>query len=187
MQCDDLNIGEKTLRIERAVEDTKKFGLRLKEPKNVRHKRTITIDDDLIALISAEIDKLKRFVAGVPDGASVDLSLVKLPAGSQLFPAPPEFGQAFSLTALRRPRNVTKQLAHRAAKIGFAGMRPCHDLRGAHETILLDRGVPVHVVAARCGHNPAVLLRSYAKRTRKADTNAACVIRAMAKGALSTA
>jgi hypothetical protein len=24
-----------------------------------------------------------------------------------------------------------------------------------HETLLLDNGVPVHVVAARCGHDPA--------------------------------
>jgi len=30
-------------------------------------------------------------------------------------------------------------------------------------------GVPLHVVVARCGHDPAVLLRAYAKRTRKAD------------------
>jgi hypothetical protein len=39
----------------------------------------------------------------------------------------------------------------------------------------------VHVVAARCGHNPAVLLRSYAERTRKADT---AVIGALARGVL---
>ena len=45
------------------------------------------------------------------------------------------------------------------------------------ETLLLDKGVPVHVVAARCGHDPAVLLRSYAKRTRKADTSAAAVMK----------
>jgi len=32
------------------------------------------------------------------------------------------------------------------------------------------------VVAARCGHDPAVLLRNYAKRTKKADTSAAAVI-----------
>jgi hypothetical protein len=41
----------------------------------------------------------------------------------------------------------------------------------------------VHVVAAPCGHDPAVLLRSYAKRTRKADTSAAAVI-ALARGVL---
>jgi hypothetical protein len=47
--------------------------------------------------------------------------------------------------------------------------------------MLLDA---VHVVAARCGHDPAVLLRSYAKRTKKADTSAAAVIGALAKGVL---
>jgi hypothetical protein len=41
----------------------------------------------------------------------------------------------------------------------------------------------VHIVAAPCGHDPAVLLRSYAKRTRKADTSAAAVI-ALARGVL---
>jgi integrase len=55
-------------------------------------------------------------------------------------------------------------------------VRP-HDLRGTHETLLLDASVPVHVVAARCRHDPAaVLLRNYAKRTRKADRSAAGVI-----------
>jgi hypothetical protein len=54
-------------------------------------------------------------------------------------------------------------------------------------TLLLDAGVPVHVVAARCGHDPAVLLRSYANRTRKADTSAAAVIGALSKGMLCCA
>jgi len=49
---------------------------------------------------------------------------------------------------------------------------------------LLDAGVPVHTVAARCGHDPATLLRSYAKRTKKADSSAAAVIGAMSKTAL---
>ena len=60
-----------------------------------------------------------------------------------------------------------------------------HDLRGTHETMLLDSGVPVHVVAARCGHDPAVMLRSYAKRTKRADTSAAAVIGAITRGVLS--
>jgi integrase len=62
--------------------------------------------------------------------------------------------------------------------------RRFHDLRRSHETVLLDKGVPVHVVAARGGHNPAVLLRSYAKRT-KADTSAAEVISKLSKGVLT--
>jgi hypothetical protein len=39
-------------------------------------------------------------------------------------------------------------------------------------------------VAARLGQDPAVLLRTYAKRTKKADTSAAAVIGAMSKGIL---
>ena len=71
----------------------------------------------------------------------------------------------------------------KARKLGFPKLR-FHDLRGSHETILLDQGVPVHVVAARCGHDPAILLRTYAKSTRKADTSAAAVIGSLSKGIL---
>ena len=78
---------------------------------------------------------------------------------------------------------VTRTFVRRARALGFDGVR-FHDLRGAHETALLDRGVSVHVVAARCGHDPAVLLRSYAKRTKKADTNAADVIGAISRTVL---
>jgi hypothetical protein len=43
----------------------------------------------------------------------------------------------------------------------------------------------VHVVADRCGHDPAVMLRAYAKRTRNADVSAADVIAALTKGSLT--
>jgi len=46
----------------------------------------------------------------------------------------------------------------------FPGLR-FHDQRGSHETALLDAGEPVLVVAERCGHHPATLLRSYTKHT----------------------
>jgi len=68
-------------------------------------------------------------------------------------------------------------------KLGFLKLR-FHDLRGTHETLLLDTGVPVHVVAARCGHDPAILLRTDARRRRKADEGAAAVTGAMSKGVL---
>ena len=70
-----------------------------------------------------------------------------------------------------------------ARKLGFPKLR-FHDLRGSHETILLDRGVRVHVVAARCGHDPAVLLRIYAKRTEEADATAPNVIGTLTQGIL---
>jgi integrase len=106
-------------------------------------------------------------IAGVPDGAEVDLSLVELPEGALMFPSP-------SAGGLRDPHAVTRTFVRRARKLAFR-LR-FHDLRGTHETLLLDAGVPVHVVAARCGHDTAVVLRSYAKRTKKADTSAAAAI-----------
>jgi integrase len=180
----DLDPVAKTLRIERAIDDTEAYGLRIKVPKTERGKRTITIDDDLIALLLAERERHLRIVAGIPDGAAVSLSLVKLPADALMFPNPPGPGESFSFTKLRNPRNTTKECKRIAARLGFKEMRPWHDLRGTHETLLLDAGVPVHTVAARCGHDPAVLLRSYAKRTKKADVSAAAAISALAKGAL---
>ena len=187
-------MANKTLRIERALEQvgmrtierleqTKEYRITLKEPKTARGKRTFTIDDDLLRLLVAEREKHQRFLAGVPDGASVDLSLVKLPEDAMMFPAQPGPGEAFSLTKLRNPRNTTKAIVSRFAKLGFPDLR-LHDLRGTHETLLLDSGVPVHVVAARGGHDPATLLRNYAKRTKKADVSAAGVIGTLAKGIL---
>ena len=177
LRWDDLDVANKTLRIERALEVTAKYGMRFKEPKTARGKRTITIDDDLIALLVAERERHLRIVAGVPDGTNVDLSLVKLPPDAMMFP-----GSGF--TRPRHPNSVSKEFKRKATALGFPGLR-FHDLRGTHETLLLDQGVPVHVVAARCGHDPAVMLRSYAKRTKRADTSAAAVIGTIARAVLS--
>lgn len=49
-----------------------------------------------------------------------------------------------------------------------------HDLRHIHATLLLEAGVPVHVVAARLGHaDPAITLRTYAHVLRSQETSAA--------------
>jgi integrase len=154
---------------------------RLKEPKRAAHKRTIQIDEALVALLLSERDKHLRLVAGVPDGIAVDLSLIRLPEGALMFPS--FHGHDGGFTKLKDAKAVSKHFEKLSRKT-FSGL--CfHDLRGSHETALLDSGVPVHVVAARCGHDPAVLLRAYAKRTRKADTSAAEVIGAMSAAALT--
>jgi integrase len=156
----------------------------VKEPKTERGKRTIAIDAGLLALLVAERERHLRIMAGVPDGAAIDLSLVKLPVGALMFPSPPSPAEGFSFMRHRNPRNTTKEFVRKASGLGFKSLR-LHDLRGTHETHLLDKGMPVAAVAARCGHDPAVMLRSYAKRTRKADASIADVIGALSKGALA--
>jgi integrase len=112
----DFDPANRTLRIERALEETKEAGLYFKPPKTKRGTRTITIDDDLVALLTAEREKHLRIMAGVSESAAVDLSLVRLPEGALMFPSPA------------------------GAKFDFT--RPRDPVRGSHETALLDAGVP---------------------------------------------
>jgi integrase len=147
--------------------------------------------EPLIGVINAGSSSLKfsiyegelRILAGQVHGIGVHPSLVKLPEGALIFPAPPADAGEFDFTRPRDARNITKVFSRRATKLGFPKLR-FHDLRGTHETLPLDAGVPVHVVAARCGHHSAVLLRIYAKRTKNADTSAAAVIRTLSERAL---
>jgi len=111
----------------------------------------------------------------------VDLGLVRLPDGALMFPHPLRMAEGI-LTEPRSQRGASAGFERRAKRLGFE-LR-FHDLRGTHGTLLLDHGIPPHVVAARLGQDPATLLRSYAKRTHKADMSAASVIGAIAKAIL---
>jgi hypothetical protein len=148
-----------------------------------RGLRTVALDDDSIAFLLKEKEKHLRIKVGVPDAADVDLSLVRLPDGALMFPNVPDPGEDFSFTASCNPRNFSKEYARRAKRLGFEDFQ-FHHLRGTHATPLLDRNVPVHVVAERIGGDPAVLLRNYAKRKRSntADNSVAAVIGALASG-----
>jgi integrase len=95
LQWTDLDAEAKTLRIVRAIDDTNKHGLRFKQPKTAAGTRTITIGDEILALLLAERDKHRRIAAGVPDGVAVDLSLVKLSNDALMFPRLPHRGEKF--------------------------------------------------------------------------------------------
>jgi integrase len=156
----DFDPAHKILKVERALEVTRKFGVRFKAPKTWRGKRTIVLDDGTVELLLQLRETHQRLYAGVPDGADVDLSLIRLPEDALIFPA------GFSFSTPRDTRNFTKAFTKQAKLLGFEGFK-FHHLRGTHATLLLDRGIPVHTVAERLGDDPAVLLRNYAKRKRQ--------------------
>jgi integrase len=155
----------------------------VKPPKTSRGKRTVTIGDELLGLLLAERELHQRIAAGVPDGADVDLSLVRLPEGALIFPGTPRGGEGFSFTAFRHPSGVTKIFTKVARKLGFKNLR-FHDLRGTAITTMLKAGQPLHVVAARHGHDPAVMLRAYAKALPQDDAQAAAIMGEMLKSGL---
>ena len=97
-----------------------------------RGKRSIVLDDTMVALLVRMGDQFLHVVAGAPTDANVDLSLVRLPDDWLMFPAPD--GQ---FSEPRHPDSVTKQFTKRAEKILGFSIR-----------------TPVHVVAKRLGHDP---------------------------------
>jgi integrase len=118
----DLDPTNKTLRIERAIDETK-GGLAFKAPKTKRGIRTMTLDDDLIVLLKAERERHLRLISGVPDGVAVDLSLVKLPDGALVFP--PRL--ALRACAIRTPSLWALSAAHAGSgSLNCASRSPGH-------------------------------------------------------------
>jgi integrase len=167
-------------RIERAWEQTKKFGLRLKPPKTKRGLRTISLDDGTIKTLLAEGVRHQGIHTGIPDGGRRRPQPVSPVTGSLMFPATLEIGKELAVTAPRNPRNFSKEFARRANLLGFGRTR-FHDLRGIHATALLDAGIPVQIVARHIGDDPATLL-PYVKRerTKTADVSPSNAIEALA-------
>jgi integrase len=180
LQWADVDFTTKTLRIERSLERMPGEST-TKDPKTRRGMRTITLDDELLALLGALRERHLRIVAGAPDGVEVDLRLIRLPEGALIFPGSPRDGFAFD--AFRNPQSVTKIFSKIARQIGFPKLR-FHDLRGTSITLMLNRRIPAHVVAARHGHDPAVMMRAYAKVLPQDDAEAAKVIAEFSKGVL---
>jgi integrase len=169
----DLDVAAKELKVERAIEKVAgKVAFKL--PKTKRGLRAIAIDDSLLELLVAEREKYQRVVAGVTNSAAIDLSLVKLPADALMFPSP----AGRDLQSPRDDHAVTTIFKRRAARLGFKQLR-FHDLRGSHGVSLLRKGVPIDVVARRLGHDPATLLRSYAKAVDSDDKLVRDALKAM--------
>jgi integrase len=129
----DFDPGKKTIRVERAIEMTKKFGIRFKPPKTWRGLRTVALNDGSVSLLLRLRETHLRLRAAVSDGAQVDLILVKLPEDALMFHNPPEPGEDFSFSAPRLPQSFSVQFAKRAGKLGFPDFH-FHPLRGTHAT-----------------------------------------------------
>jgi integrase len=169
LRWNDVDFEKKSIKVERALEQTKKFGIRIKPPKTARGRRSIDLDVGTVSMLVAEREQHQRIHAGIPDGAEVNLGLIRLPSKALLFPNPPAGGD-INFTEHRNPRSFSKEFARRAKGLGFGEIR-FHGLRGVHTTQLLDAGIPPHIVAQRIGEDPATLLRWYAKRRRTKAAN----------------
>lgn len=149
LRWSDIDLDQRTLRIDRAVDDTKTYGVTIKDaPKNDASRRTVTISKSTVDVLRAE---RKRQDA---DAAKLGKSL---PGDALVFPRSP-----MEPTTPIPPRYVTQQFIRTAKALGFPGLR-FHDLRHNTASHMLAAGRPVPAVARHLGHStPAITMRVYA-------------------------
>lgn len=162
----DVDLDAGTIEIKQVIE-AREDGLRFKEPKTDRSRRTITIGDRLVSELRVHRRRQaeRRLAFGL--GRDENDLVFTDETGSPWSPA--AFTQAFI-------RSV--------AAAGLPHVR-LHSLRHKHLSDLLRDGVPVHVVSARAGHSsPVVTLSVYAHVMPGDDGRAAALVDAALTKAL---
>jgi integrase len=130
----------------------------LAAPKRKRSERTIALDPETIAALRRhrDVQLLERALA---EGAYRDHDLVFCD----------ELGDPI------HPQRMTTRFARHRKAAGIP-VGTIHVLRHTHATIALTEGVPLHVVAARLGDDPRVLLGVYSHLLPHSDEQAALVV-----------
>jgi integrase len=151
-RCLDLEGGR--LSVEQQLVPTR-GGVTFGEPKSARSRRKIALDPDTVDALQRyrEAQLLERDFAG---DAYDDQDLVF----------------ADELGGPIHPQRLTEWFRRhrRAAGIPTGSL---HVLRHSHATLALTSGVPVHIVAARLGDDPATVLGTYAHLLPQSDELAA--------------
>lgn len=156
----DIDFGNAVLEIRGTVAVIN--GTRVEGTTKGGHNRTVSLDDATVAILRMHQreQREERFASG-PDWTAGDLVFTR-GTGQPLYPDTP----SQLLPKLIERHNQTAR--RRLSRIRL------HDLRHIHATVLLEAGVPVHVVAGRLGHaDPSITLRVYAHVLRASETRAA--------------
>jgi integrase len=161
LQWRDIDLDAKTLRVERALEQSR-AGLRIKQPKTKSGRRTIALPDIVIdALRDYRRERLELHMK---------LGIGKLPEDGLVF--------AHIDGKPLRPSTLSADWWELAAKLGYHGVR-WHSLRHTHASMLIASGLDVVSVARRLGHaNPTITLKVYAHLFQQTDGKAADIINA---------
>jgi integrase len=114
------------------------------EPKTRRSRRRVKIGADTIQVLSDHLTRQRKHRLSMGAGWSDE---------GFVFPAVDGRPQ--------NPSTVSRRFGRLVAKTGLPPVS-LHSLRHAHASLLLDQGERVHSVAHRLGHDPSVLLRTYA-------------------------
>jgi integrase len=160
-RCLDLDAAR--LHVEQQLVPTR-GGCTFGEPKSARSLRTIALDPDTVSALrrlrGAQL--LERDFAG-PAYADYDLVFAD------------ELGGAI------HPQRLTEWFRKHRKAAGIPS-GTLHTLRRTAATLALTSGIPVHIVAARLGDDPATVLNTYAHLLPQSDELAAERVAALLAG-----
>jgi integrase len=162
LRWQDVDLEAGTMRIERALEQTKSGGITVKLPKTRTGKRVIT-------LAPATVDVLRSH------RAAVQAQRLALGQG-KIAPTLPVFATLDG--AIRSPNSVTKEWALVAKRLGIGAT--FHSLRHTHASTLIASGLDVLTISRRLGHgSPSITLNTYGHLFRPDDRAAEIMQRAL--------
>ena len=145
LRWQDVNLDAATLRVERSLEQTRKSGLRFKEPKSKRGRRAISLSATVVAELR------KRWAAQQEQRLS--LGLGGSPADGLVF--------ADWDGSPLAPDRLSDNFSNAMAAAGLPHVT-LHTLRHTHASQLIRAGVDILTVSRRLGHaNATVTLNTY--------------------------
>jgi integrase len=141
---DTVNTERRELTVLQTIDDLPGGGWVMKVPKSARSRRSVALGATAMAALTQQRQQQR---------------LEKMAAG----PRWKDNGLVFT-TSVGTPLNESNTVKALAAMQKQAGVPQTrvYDLRHTHATLLLLAGIPIHVVAARLGDDPATVLRHYA-------------------------
>ncbi len=159
LRWSDIDLDAATVRIERALEETKGL-LSVKAPKTAAGRRTVTLPAFAVAALR---DHRRQTLE-----LRLQLALGALPGDA------PVFGDIEG--NLSSPNRITKSWRRAVNSLGLPGVT-FHSLRHSHASALIAAGIDVVTVSRRLGHaSPALTLSVYSHLFTNTDDQAAAVI-----------
>jgi integrase len=140
LRWSDVDLDAGRLQVERSLEQTHKYGLRVKAPKSSRGRRSISLSPAVIAELRAywKAQQEQRLALG----------LGKSPADALVF--------AKYDGAPLKPLQLTHEFARRMKAAGLPHVT-LHTLRHTHASQLITSGMDILTVSRRLGHSSAAI------------------------------
>jgi integrase len=168
LRWQDVDLDGAVLRVEQAIEQTKRGGLIFKAPKTRHGKRAVTLPPSTVLLL--------RDHRRTQQELRLALGLGKTPADALVF--------ADWDGSPRLPHTLTQQWRKAMKRAGLKAS--LHSLRHTHASTLIASGLDVLTISRRLGHATPVLTLGTYGHLFKPDDRAAAIMEAALTGASRT-